>query len=294
MRTQLREVVRACALPLIERAARSYVAGPELKDALRISRWVSGQGSAITLAFWNRTGELPRRVADAYVAALQALDRENLNCYLSIKAPSLGFDRDLLAEILEQGQRTGIPVHFDSLGPESADETFSLIGWALPRYPQIGCTIPGRWRRSFSDVDRAVEMKLSVRVVKGEWVDAEKPEVDLRTGFLAVIDRLAGRARRVAVATHDPPLAREALRRLQAAGTPCSLELLFGLPVRKPLRVAFEVGVPVRFYVAYGRAWLPYCLSQFRKKPHIVCWLLRDAIGGHFGRLPRGSAARAS
>jgi proline dehydrogenase len=80
------------------------------------------------------------------------------------------------------------------------------------------------------------------------------------------------------VATHDPPLAREALRRLHAAGTSCELELLFGLPMNAVMEVAKEQGVSVRLYVPYGEAYMPYALSQARKNPKILGWFIRDIL----------------
>ena len=278
MSRSLRDMLRACWLPIAERAARAYVAGPELSDALRTGHWLSRQGFASSIGFWNGDDDEPRQVADAHLAALDALAGENLDCYLSIKAPPLEFDRRLLAELLDRAHRRSIGVHFDSLGPEAADETFACIASARQHYPKLGCTLPGRWRRSLRDADSAVDLRLNVRVVKGGWVDPEMPEVDLRAGFLAVIDRLAGRATQVGVATHDPSLAREALRRLRSAGTSSELELLFGLPTRQAIREAADAGVPVRFYVPYGRAWLPYSLSQARQHPGVLWWALRDSL----------------
>ena len=94
----------------------------------------------------------------------------------------------------------------------------------------LGLVIPGRWLRSLDDADWAVERGVRVRVVKGQWPDPAAPDRDLRQGFLEVIDRLAGRARHVGVASHDVPTAAEAIRRLRAAGTSCELELLLSLP----------------------------------------------------------------
>ncbi|HEV8713327.1 MAG TPA: proline dehydrogenase, partial [Candidatus Binatia bacterium] len=239
MNSNPRTLLRACWSPLVKRAAQAYVAGPELADALQVCSSLSRQGIASTLGYWNREGERPRQVAEVYLTALATLSGKGPDCYLSIKAWSLGFAGDLLAEVLEHGRQDGVRIHFDSRGPETADQTFSLISALLPRSPQLSCTIPGRWRRSLRDADLAVELGLSVRVVKGEWGDLDEPDdLDLRAGFLALVDRLAGRACHVAVATHDPSLACEALRRLQAARTPCTLELLFGFPVRPGLRVA--------------------------------------------------------
>jgi proline dehydrogenase len=130
------------------------------------------------------------------------------------------------------------------------------------------------------DADLAVELQLKTRIVKGQWPDPEHPDMDLREGFLAVVDRLAGRARRVAVATHDALLAREALHRLTAAGTPCELELLFGLPMRAARQVARDLGVSTRVYIPYGHSWVPYALSWVKQNPRVLWWVFSDATFG--------------
>jgi proline dehydrogenase len=279
-------------LPIATRAGRAYVVGPELGDAVRACHGLSAQHLASTICFWNGEADGPRQVAGASLAAVQALAGTNLDCYLSIKAPALGFDPDLLVDVLEHGRKAGIGIHFDSLSLEAADQTFALLVKILPRqYPNLGCTLPGRWRRSLRDADLAVDLGLKVRVVKGQWADPTEPDIDLRSGFLAVVDRLAGRARHVAVATHDVPLACEALRRLLAARTPCELELLFGLPARSAIRAAQSAGVPVRCYIPYGHGCLPYCISQARHDPRILLWIARDLLLGGSFRLPGAFAA---
>jgi proline dehydrogenase len=109
--------------------------------------------------------------------------------------------------------------------------------------------------------------------------------MDARANFLRIVDRLAGQAREVAVATHDPVLAREALRRLRAKGTASELELLFGLPLRRTIPVAKEIGVPLRMYVPYGHAWLPYAIGQVRRNPRISLWIVRDLLTGPRSKL---------
>ena len=224
-------------------------------------------GFRSTLCFWNRVTDLPRDIADQYLDAIDAIRTAGVDCYLSIKAPPLRFSASLVREVFERSRAREVPIHFDSLGPEAADPTFSLIQEFLPMHRKVGCTLPGRWRRSVSDADRAVELGLRVRVVKGQWPDPRDRAVDPRVGFLEVIDRIAGRVRHAAVATHDAALAREAIHRLRAAGTPCELELLYGLPVRRPVAAAKLERVPVRLYIPYGHGWLPHALFQLKTKP---------------------------
>jgi proline dehydrogenase len=261
-------------------AGRAYIAGPELDDAMSTCRRLAGRGFGGTICFWNIESDSPKRIVDTYTSALAVLAKEKLDCYLSIKLPPLNYDWALLKEVLDQARRKNTLVHFDSLEPATADRTFSMIAQAARSYPHLGCTLPARWMRSIADADNAVNLGLHVRVVKGQWPDPQHLEIDPREGYLNVIDRLAGRARFVAVATHDPELARTALERLRQAHTPCSLELLYGLPVKQALKVADELDVPVRVYVPYGHGWLPYSLTQARRNPRVFWWVLRDLITG--------------
>jgi len=272
---------------VVGRAGPAYIAGPELADGLRVCRRLWEQGIATTIGYWQAPGEPLSRVADAYLAAVDALAGESADSRLAVKAPALGFSEDLLADILERSAQAGLGVDFDSLEPAAADRTFELIRDGLPRNPALGCTLPGRWRRSVRDADRAIALDLRVRVVKGQWADRAEPEMGFRRGFLAVVDRLAARARHVGVATRDSTLAREALRRLRALGTPAELELVLGLPSRAALEVAREAGVPVRVYVPYGIAALPYSLSQARGHPRVLWWLLQALVRAGGGRAQR-------
>ena len=289
MIARLRHLAWSSWRPIAERAARAYVAGPDLADALQVCQALGRNGMATTICPWDRDDDSPRRVADSYLAALARLGSAGSDCYLSVKAPSLGFSRDLLGELLAAAGPGRVRLHFDSLGPEVADRTWALIGEAVARRALVGCTLPARWRRSLRDVEVALDLGLQVRVVKGQWRDTDAPDSDPREAFLAVIEQLAGRASRVAVATHDTALARSALARLCASGTACELELLYGLPVRVQLRMARAAGVPVRFYVPYGQAWLPYSLSQVRRHPRLLWWTMRDWLLGWRGALANGT-----
>jgi proline dehydrogenase len=249
-----------------------------------VCRGLAGSRLASTVGFWNADGATPRQVADAQLAALARLAREPWDCHLSVKVPPLGYSRALLGEIVDWAWRDRARLHFDSLAPDTVEPTFSLIA-EYHQLPSVGCTLPGRWSRSLRDAERALRLGLRVRVVKGQWANPDGPERDARAGFLAVVNRLAGRARHVAVATHDAPLAREALHRLRSAGTSCELELLFGLPVRRSTEVARAMGVGIRCYVPYGQSSLPYRVADARGNPWIAWWMARDLMLG-------GAAAR--
>jgi proline dehydrogenase len=260
------------------RARRAYVAGPGLADALDASGSLLARGITSTLGFWNSAADPPRTVADVYLASVEALGSQALGSQLAVKTPALGLSGGLVAEVVARSRDAAVDVVFDSLAHEDAEPTLSLA-LASARDARIGCTLPARWRRSRRDADAAVEAGLAVRVVKGQWPDPDG-EPDLRRGFLDVVDSLTGRARQVGIATHDVALAREALRRLRLAGTRCELELLLGLPLGPGLRLARAAAVPVRVYVPYGHAYLPYAVRRCRRSPRVLWWAAQDVVLG--------------
>ena len=276
MNRYVRKALGPVARQMIWVAGHLFVKGRDLRDATRACQDFARQGVACTIGYFNADDEAPGAVAAVYLATVDALAAERLDGYLSLKIPALGFDEGLLADVVARAQRAGVMVHFDSHALDQADRTWAAIERSYATYPSLSCTLPGRWRRSLDDAELVIARGLRVRVVKGQWVDPAHPEIDRRDGFLAVIDRLAGRARHVAVASHDPPLAREALRRLRDAGTSCELELLTGLPARASMRMARELGVGVRAYVPSGVAWVPYALTQARQNPHLIPWVIKD------------------
>jgi len=237
---------------------------------------LSKGGVASTICYWDVYAEHPAVISKTKAGALRAMSNRPANCYFCVKAPLLNFDIEVVRKVLTEARRLKAVVHFDAVAPDTVDPTFDFIAQARQIYSHLGCTLPGRWLRSVADVERAIEMKLRVRVVEGQ--SPGTAEVDHREGFLNVVERLCGRAVHVAVATDNPALARLSLRRLKNARTPCELELLYGLPQQPLLRIARDFGVRARMYVPYGQAGLPYRLKQGPNERRIIGWFMRDPL----------------
>lgn len=274
-----RRAVRGTLAGPLDRAARRYVLGPDVTGPAQVAERLAERGVRCTFAYWDAPGEDPDGVLDRYEDALAALPPDG---YLSVKLPALDFTAGRVERLLDHPALAGRRVHLDALAIDTVDRTFAVLADVHARRADaaLGYTLPGRWRRSVVDAGAAGELGLTVRVVKGQWADPADPGRDLRRGYLEVVDALAGQAPAVAVATHDVPLMTEAVRRLRAAGTACEVELLHGLPVRASLAAAARLGVPVRMYLPFGQAYLPYALSQLARHPRMLAWLARDMIGG--------------
>jgi proline dehydrogenase len=279
MRLQPGRAARAVLHTLVQRVSRNYIAGPTLGDAQRISRPLAARGYALTLGYWDAADDPASEVLATYLASCEALAAPGGANYLSIKIPALKYDGGMFRALQEKSRECGVPLLFDALDTENATPTFKFIAdHAKPSQGEVGWALPGRWRRSLDDAERAIELGLVVRVVKGQSPDPAEPDRDPGAGYVSVVRRLAGRARCVRVASHDPVVARESLAILTAANTPCELELLYGLPLGGQVALAQEFDVPVRVYVAFGHAFLPYAMASLRKDPAAILRLLREAV----------------
>jgi proline dehydrogenase len=268
------------ARALRSRRRAAYGAGPGLDQALGVCRRLQAYGLASIVGYAASTRESPRAVADAHLAALARLAREDVDCYVSVKLSTLGFDAALFAELEGAAAQAGRRLHVDALAPEVAGDTWALLE-GPPRDGRVGTTLPGRWHRSPGDTALAARLGLVVRVVKGQWADdAGAPEIPAAEGFLHVVDRLAGHPQTVAVATHDVRLLEAALARLAAARTRCEVELFYGLPFRAPAQCARRAGAPLRIYVPYGHTGAPYGRAELTHNPAATWWLVQDLMLG--------------
>ncbi|HYW15121.1 MAG TPA: proline dehydrogenase family protein [Allosphingosinicella sp.] len=264
------------ALPhLVERVAP----GPGPRAAARRCRKLDRAGLAATLGYFQSRAARPEDIAAAHVAIAALLAGRGSQAYLSVKAPPLAFDPHHLRTVAEAASAADLALMFDSHAPKDADRTLEAVSNLLAEFPHTGFALPACWLRSRGDASAFRDTSARIRLVKGEWADPSWRGQDVEASYLALVARLAGRSAPVAVATHDPALAEQALALLLAAGTPCELEQLRGLPARRTMAVARRLGVPVRVYVPFGPGWWPYALDKALARPYLLSWMVRDRLG---------------
>jgi len=283
MISTIKRIVWSVINYFVTKVSLNYIAGPVQGDAQRISKFLLERGYWVSQGYWDGAKDSPSYVYEKYMNALSELAELNGKNYLSIKIPSLGFDTEKYHALSNKSRELGVPIFFDSLQPEHATHTHSFIKDETNKpLHDTGCTLPARWRRSIDDAALMKKLEVNVRVVKGQWEDPDKPIKDVNINYLKIIDELSGSTQHVRVATHDLSLAREALERLKASGTQCELELLYGLPVAPLVSIANELNVPVRIYIAFGHAYLPYAIESFIKRPKMIIPFLKELVKGNY------------
>lgn len=283
-----RKTVTGLKERVIRRIALTHIAGSRLPDALRVARAVLRKGWKCTICPWEDAGDSPASMATKYRQSLKAMCQLSNDAVLSMKPHSLGFDCTQVGELLSLAQSSGARIQLDAQSPDTAARIFRFFQKVHAQYSNVGLTIPSRWNRSLRDAEYAVRHAIPVRVVKGMWSDPEFPNIDPRAAFLDLVEILARGGRHVSVATHDTVLIQEALQRLTTAGISCELELLVGLPLGVA-RIAEARGVPVRVYIPYGAAYVPYNVSYLATRPSMAGWILRDLSLGRRKEMLRES-----
>lgn len=266
--------VRYAAPPFVERIAP----GPGPEAAARRCRILARDGLRATVGYFQSSWAGAEEIVAANRAVAGLLADGEADVCLAVKAPPLHFDGDHLRAIAKPAAAAGLTLMFDSHAAKDADRTLAAVSGFLEEFPGTGLALPARWRRSAEDAAELRESNARIRIVKGEWADPAGDEPDVAAAYVAIAASLAGRGAPVAVATHDPDLAERALTLLLAAGTPCELEQLRGLPSRRTMAAARRLGVPVRVYVPFGPGWWPYALDKALARPYLPVWMIRDGL----------------
>jgi proline dehydrogenase len=285
--------------PLVRHFADRYMAGETMQDAIETVRRLNALRAAATV---DVLGEFvtdvaqSKATADQYVEILSAMAADGLDANVSIKLSALGLEIDpALAQSLAERVVAAAAEHgnFVRIDMEHSALTDSTLGIyrALREggHDNVGVVLQAYLRRTFDDVRSLAELKPSVRLVKGIYIEPPAIAYTERSlvnrNFVALMNDLVDRGCRLAVATHDDALVGEARRLADQRGlTGDQFEFQLLLGVKENLRDALiAAGHRVRIYVPFGEAWYGYSVRRLKENPSIAGYVARDVLRGLAG-----------
>ena len=285
--------------PPARQAARRFVAGERLEEAIEAVKALNNQGILATLDHLGentQTREDAIRAADEYLRILDAIRDHKLRSNVSLKLTQMGLDLDddfcyeNTKRIVEKAKEHTNFVRIDMESSAYTDRTLALYErFRQEGYDNVGVVIQAYLYRSERDVERLISLGANVRLCKGAY--AEPPTVafprkrDVDRNFLKLLNKLwsaEARARGVyvAVATHDERIIRWAKRRAQELGISrdeFEFQMLYG--IRRDLQQQLvREGYRVRVYVSYGQEWYPYFMRRLAERPANLLFLARHLV----------------
>ncbi|MCR4404791.1 MAG: proline dehydrogenase family protein [Candidatus Acetothermia bacterium] len=283
---------------LARRAARRFIAGETMEEALEVVRGLNERGLLATI---DHLGENVNSEAEALAAAeeylklLPRIDELGLRSHASLKLTQMGLDigvgfcRENLERIVARAGELGNFVRIDMEGSAYTDRTLALFRELRKKHANVGLALQANLRRTERDLEELIPLGANVRLCKGAYKEPpsiafpQKREVD--ANYIRLMEMLLSREARAkgayaAIATHDERMIAKAKELAARAGLgPEEFEFQMLLGIRR--RLAEELvreGYRVRIYVSYGTAWYPFYMRRLAERPANLLFILRNVF----------------
>jgi len=286
---------------LAKKFASRFVAGETLPEALEAVKALNAKGITASLDLLGESvnnEKEARSAATDYIQILDSIRQQNLDANVSLKLTAMGLDISeelcvaIMHDILERARKYDTFVRLDMEGSSYTDRTLRLFEDRLyPTYRNnVGIVLQSYLYRTWSDVERAVQLKCRVRLCKGAYKEpasvafAEKKDVD--ANYIKCVHELLDNGNYPGIATHDPAIINEVKRYVAEKNIDRSrfeFQMLYG--VRRDLQEQLvKEGYRMRVYVPFGTQWYPYLMRRLAERPANVAFItgnvVREMIGG--------------
>jgi proline dehydrogenase len=280
----------------VKRFAMRYIAGEYIEDAKKVVKELNSRKMMATIDVLGEnvsTREEASASSDAAIEVLKMIDKDKLNANLSIKLTQFGLniDRDYCFEnvkrIMDMAKVLGIFVRIDM--EDSSVTTATLDTYERFRkagFDNTGIVIQAYLRRSEEDVKRLIDMKASVRLCKGIYIEPEsiafKGKDEIRKNYVKLMGMLMEGGCRIGIATHDDLLVRAAydlLSRDHLQPDGYEFQMLYG--VRQDIRDRIVAdGHKLRVYVPFGKQWYAYSIRRFKENSQVAGYVFKSVMTG--------------
>ncbi len=285
--------------PLMRRLSGRYMAGERLDQAIGVLSSLAAGGfpGILDILGEGEGSEDHARAASAsYLAAARAVAQADLDAYISVKPTHFGLlhsvdlAHELYADLARECAALGLDLRVEMEDHPTTDATLELFSRLRREYANVGLVLQSRLLRTPADIagllaeSPAAAGRLDVRMVKGIYLEPEAiahcEHGAIQDAFVECTKQLWSAGHRVALATHDGPLAERCLAvaaELGVASDRVEFEVLLG--VQEALWKAWQqAGHKVRVYVPYGPEWRSYSQRRLGKNPEILGHLIRNLL----------------
>ncbi|HVS84945.1 MAG TPA: proline dehydrogenase family protein [Gaiellaceae bacterium] len=291
-------VLPAVPKPVVQLFSANYIAGPALDDALETVRALNAAGKLATIDVLGEETtreEETRALVAAYRDVFDAIEANRLDSNVSIKLTALGLHldyelcRENVEEVLRAGAAHGNFVRMDMEDSSTTDDTLRLYRELREHgHDNVGVVLQARLRRTLDDVRALADLRPSVRICKGIYLEpasiAFQDYEAVRASFVRCLDALLAAGAYVGVATHDEWLIGQALERV-AGMAPDEYELQMLLGVRESRADELvAAGHRLRVYTPFGERWYEYSLRRLQENPAMAGTIARATAGRLLGR----------
>jgi proline dehydrogenase len=275
-----------------------YVAGTTTADAVAATRALRASGLLVSLDYLGEdTTDAAQAagVAATYAGLLGELSAAGLagggGGEVSVKPTAVGLflpnhgektATENIARICTAARNAGTTVTLDAEEHTAVGPTLRIADELRADFPDLGCVVQSRLRRTEADCERLAASGARVRLCKGAY--DEPPDVaftkrqDVDLSYVRCLKLLMAGSGYPMLATHDPRLIDIATALALLTGRPADrfeYQMLYGIRPVEQQRLA-DTGSQVRVYVPYGSDWYGYLVRRLAERPGNLAFFLRS------------------
>jgi proline dehydrogenase len=293
-----RAIVRllpAVPKPVVQKLSERYIAGSELKDARAAVRRVNAEGKLATIDVLGEeitNEDEAAAIVRAYEDVFADIEHCGLDSNVSVKPTALGLNlgyevcRANLEAVVADAAARGNFVRIDMEDSSTTDDTLRMYRELREAgHDNLGVVLQATLRRTIADVRALADLRPSVRLCKGIYV--EPPAIAygdfaaVRANFVQALEALLDLDCYVGIATHDEWLIDQARRIVvehRLRRDEYEFQMLLGVRPELGDRLVRD-GHRLRIYVPFGRQWYAYSLRRLQENPKIAGYIAADTVG---------------
>ncbi len=282
----------------VRRAVRRFMPGEEFEDALKVAvEWKPRKIGALFTQLGENITDLAEAgaVVQHFEMVLKRAVEAKVDPVISVKPTHVGLDIDAAAALANlhtlagAAEKAGGWLWIDMEGSAYTDATLDLYTAVRKKHQHVGLAMQAYLYRTANDVARLLELKPSIRLVKGAYAEpadrAFPAKRDVDANYLALctfmLPELKRDRLRLVLGTHDVPL----IRRITSFGDALGIErekievnMLYGIQGDALVQLAKE-GHTARQLIAYGPAWYGWYIRRLAERPANVLFVARQMVG---------------
>ncbi len=281
-----------------QRTSARFVAGTEVKDAIRAAAAMNQIGAGVSIDNLGENvtnADEARASAQLYHHLLDEIAANKLNANISLKLTHMGLDvdehmayeivRGLVAKAASMSPRNFVRV--DMEGSPYTQRTLDFVH-ELHRIPgnedSVGTVIQSYMRRAEADVEKLLSERIRIRLCKGAYKEPpdiafqKKSEVD--ASYVKLMKILMKSGVFHGLATHDETIIKQAMAFATRENIPRNafeFQMLHG--IRRDLQqFLVKAGWGVRVYIPFGTEWYPYFMRRLAERPANVFFIAKNIL----------------
>lgn len=279
---------------LLLKAARRYIGGETLEQALITKKELHAQGFATSLEFMGESVTTVHEAKEAtqeFLQVIKSLKAEKQPDRVSLDLSHLGLflDNKLGIEnfrlLAKASENSLVDLFISAEGVDRTDEILDTYFMFSKEFSHVNITLQAYLHRTEQDLKRVLQSSRGkVRIVKGAY-DGPKEQLlprslELNDRYIKMVETLFNAERFCSIATHDTQILSQILAILKQGHINqdgYEFEMLYGIGANQ-LNDLKKQGYPCRQYVVYGKEWYLYLCNRIAENPENVFRALVDIM----------------